>query len=87
MRRPCSCGRPIYRGRHGRLTGPGLAKFWVAGADWTWRHLDGTEACDPPAPGRIRAQAGHLGAVEQYVWVVFLVVFVVLAARLLGMTF
>lgn len=54
MRRPCPCGRPIYRGRQGRLAGPGLAKFWVVTPDPTWRHSDGTEACADPGPGRIR---------------------------------
>lgn len=57
MRRHCSCGRPIYRGWHGRFAGAGVAKFWVVTLDPTWRHLDGTEACTDPGPGRIRKQA------------------------------
>lgn len=37
-------------------------------------------ACRHPRPD----EAGHLGAAEQWVWVVFLVVFAVLAVRLVG---
>lgn len=53
MRRPCSCGQCIYRGRRGHLGGAGTAKFWVATVDLTWRHLDGTAACTAPARSRL----------------------------------
>jgi hypothetical protein len=68
------------------MAGAGLARYWVVTLDPRWRHSDGTDACADPGPTRtrLRARAGHTQAAE-LVWVVFLIVFVILGLRLLGL--
>jgi hypothetical protein len=70
------------------MAGAGVARYWVVTHDLAWRHLDGTDACAHPGPTRTRtrtrAEAGHV-QVAQHAWLVFLVVFIVVGLRLLGL--
>lgn len=77
----CTCGRTIWKGPTGRLTGAGLAQYWVVTDNPTWRHTnDHTPACNPPGD---YAQTGHLRTPD-FLWTLALLLAILLMLKALG---